>query len=134
MKSINSCFRVFSSIFSTLIITACGLNLPPEDSISRGTYDSCMANADAMEKAGGSKIYKIVRQKREYCKCSSEVLWEAEQELGWSMVEDRKTGEKLFNKCASNEEKEKKQQEIAEQKRKEEEKQKFIDSIDSLFR
>lgn len=102
--------------------------------MSRSTYDSCMANVNLMASAGGSKNQEMIRQMSDYCSCSAEVLWEAEQELGWSVIEDNKTGLKIFNQCATDEMRKEKQREINEKERKASEKQRFIDSIDSLFR
>lgn len=113
---------------------ACSAFVPPEDSVSKGAYDSCMASVELMNSAVGSRNQDKILQVRDYCSCSAKILWEAEQQLGWSVLEDEKTGLKVFEKCATPEQRREKQQQTDDQKRKESERQKFIDSIDSLFR
>ena len=135
MKPSFSFFRICSSSIFVFSCVACGSFVPPEEStLARGNYNSCMQNVELMEFAGGSKNQAKIRQMRDFCSCSAEVMWEAEQELGWSAIEDKKTGLKLFDQCATDEMRKEKQQEINEQERKALEKQRFIDSIDSLFR
>ena len=126
--------KILLTFLSSIAMTGCGLTLPPENTMSRNTYNGCKANLDLMEKAGGSNSQRMISEMRFYCKCSSEILWEAEKKIGWSALEDAETSEKIFNRCATFEMKNAKKKEIAERKAKELREKRFTDSIDSLFK
>jgi len=130
----NTTIRIVISCLIGSLASSCGLGLPPKDSLSRASYDSCMQTADFMQKAVGMTSSSKINQVRERCTCNASVMWKYEQKQGFSMISNSAMGSELFLKCATDEEKLIKQRELDEIKRKEKEKKKFIESIDSLFR
>ena len=125
------------AIFSTAVaLTACGA--PPKDSASRAAYDSCNAQADLIEKAGGSNARSAAQQYREYCTCTSKIYWKLEQEKGYSFIfgaiDNSDLDAEIFDKCATKEMRRKREQEIEMAKKRKQEIIDFIEKIDSLYK
>ena len=133
MKSVQSFCKLLPSSLFIVSCVACAYS-PPEDSASRNVYDQCMANVKIMEIAAGTRGRKIIRQAKEYCSCSTRILWESEQSWGLSSFDDSKTVSRIFDQCATDKMIEERREQERIEATRERERNEFIDSIDLLFR
>ena len=133
MKSAQSFCKFLSSSLFIVSCVACAYR-PPEDSASGNVYDQCMSNVKLMEIAAGTRGRKMIRQAKEYCSCSAKILWESERDWGLSSFDDRKTGSKIFDQCATDKMIEERREQERIEAARERERDEFIDSIDLLFR
>lgn len=129
--------KLFALLSLTLLASGCS-SAPPNGSASRDTYDSCIAQADFIEKAGGSKARSAASEYREYCTCTSKIYWELEKENGQSFIfgaiDNPKLDAEVFEKCATDEMRKKREEKIAKAKKREEDIINYITNLDSMYK